>query len=881
MSKILVIVESPGKIHKIEAILGSKYKVMASYGHIIDLAEGSMSIDLKNSNFEPEYSVIKPNKNSKFKAARTKAEIIKDIKKEASKSSDILLATDEDREGEMIAWSLAYVLNIKDPKRIVFNSITKNELLAAIKSPGKINQDMVDAQKTRRILDRIVGYELSPILWKHVGAKLSAGRVQSVVARLIVDKEKEIKDFYLSGVGSYFKCVGTFLDTKKQSFNAMLYKDKKYVTKQDTEIEEETIGQKKQIKQDEEDEDSDGTEKFGLKARIPDESSARNLIKLMSKSTYTINDIIEKEKIRNPSAPFTTSSIQQEASRKLGFNVKRTMMAAQNLYEGGYITYMRTDSMNLSKEAVENIEKYVLEKFGKKYYRHKEYKTKKQNTQEAHEAIRPTDVFETEVKTGGKIGSDEFKLYNLIWKRTLASQMVPAIINVKNIQILISKVKEYYFLTQIENIKFDGFLAIYNLTNIDAEQEDQEADTETNFGLSVPPKGKEIKVSDVAMTQEYQKPPSRYNEASLVNKLDPKNLNIGRPSTYATIIEKILEKKYVQIKDIFGEEKDSLLLEWKNGEQKINENINKITLGKEMNKFVPTSTGILVNDFLIKNFPDIMDYKFTAGMEEKLDDIAESKAKWKKVLEEFYKKFHVVVEKMLAQKTSMKDENARVIGKHPTTGEEIVATLGKFGPMLKMCKNKSNCVYAPIKEPLTMETITLKDALKLFEWPKDLGEYKGESVMLYKGEFGLYLKYKGKNITLSKSEELKDKTDISLKDVTKLIDEVMAKYLWEKLDGKQLYLVLEGPYGKYIQVSNTAIKKKPMNVPLPKDTDLSKLTLEQVKEIINNKFKRKDKEKIDKISKDTKESKDIKDVQSRTKSTKQKKPRKTSKKNTK
>jgi len=649
MGKILVIVESPGKIKKLQTILGDKYQVVASVGHIIDLHPKKMSIDIKN-NFKPEYFIIGSSDivGDKYDKRFDKTNVVVDLRKFAKKADDILLAADEDREGEMIAWSVAHILelDIKKAKRITFNSITKTELEKAIKNPRTIDMDLVDAQKSRRILDRIIGFEISPILWKSIGASLSAGRVQSVVTRLLIEKENEIKEFLQKENTDYFKFTGIFGINKKK-LNAILF-------------------------------DSKGKNRV----KLENESQARNLMKLFSKSDYTIKDIIEKDSIKNPSPPFTTSTLVQEASRKLGFTVKRTNSAAQKLYEAGYITYMRTDSVNLSKEAMENIKKYVLAKYGEDYYRGINYEAKTKNTQEAHEACRPTDVSIEFIKESAKdkIGNDEIKLYLLIWKRTVASQMKPAKIKLTDIHISSNKVKDYVFLSQISNIAFAGFLKVYNIKNIEKDEKnddsDDELDEESIVEIKLPKIGSEVSVDNIIGEQEYMKPPTRYNEASLVNKLDPKNLNIGRPSTYGTIFSTIQDRGYVITGDIEGLEKDSLIICWDGA--KIKETMKKVLIGKETNRLIPTSLGILVTDFLIKNFAQIVDYNFTALMEELLDKIAEGKKVWYKILEEFYNNFHPVVEKLLKSKDTVKSDMTRVLGNHPKLGHEIVATIAKL-----------------------------------------------------------------------------------------------------------------------------------------------------------------------------------------------------------
>ena len=859
MGKILVIVESPGKIKKLQAILGDKYLVMASVGHILDLDPKKMSVDIEN-NFEPTYKIIAHGFSDKNK-------VVADLKKAAAKADEILLAADEDREGEMIAWSVATVLdlNIKKAKRIAFNSITKSELEKAISKPRTIDMNLVDAQKARRILDRIIGYQISPILWKSIGASLSAGRVQSVVIRLIIDKENEINNFLnTKQSNNYFKINGLFqLDKTKnnsKNFTAQLF--------------EKIINQKK-IKYE--------------KAKLDSESKARDIMKLFTKSEFAITDIKEKDSVKNPSPPFTTSTLVQESSRKLGFTIKRTNSAAQKLYEAGYITYMRTDSVNLSNEALENIKKYVLDKYGKEYLRSLNYESKLKNTQEAHEACRPTDVFTEFIKEGGKnkevkIGNDEVKLYSLIWKRTVASQMMPAKIKITDIIIDASKLKDYSFITQISIIAFAGFLSVYNLQNVEKEDPEQDSEqdpentsiTETDMlDIKIPKIGTKININNIICNQEYEKPPSRYNEASLVNKLDPKNLNIGRPSTYASIINTIQERNYVIMGDIEGIEKDSITMSWDGKSTKINEVINKIRIGKETNKLIPTSLGNLVTDFLIKHFKEILDYQFTALMEEALDKIAEGEIVWHKVLDTFYKKFKPIVQKLLDSKSTLKSEMTRVLGKHPTLEHEIVATIARFGPVIKMCSSKTKCIYAPIKEPLTRDTITLEQALKLLEYPKDLGKYEAHHIMLNTGKHGLYITWGDIKTSIENKEEpenkpenknqenkpenkkpiikLKNPSKITFEEAVEIIKNKRKNVLWEKVDGKNTIVILVGPYGNYIEIKEPGkkIKKKPLRVSMPKDFDNTKipnLTIDDVQELIKkgleskaNRFKKKDK----------------------------------------
>ena len=878
--KILVIVESPGKIKKLQAILGDKYIVMASKGHILDLHPKKMSIDIENK-FEPEYYIMGSFETDKQKKRYLdKTDTVNELKKAAKKASEVLLAADEDREGEMIAWSVARELglDIKKAKRIAFNSITKSELEKAIKNPRTIDMNLVEAQKSRRILDRLIGFEISPILWKSIGASLSAGRVQSVVVRLLIDKENEIKEFLQKENTNYFKFNGLFEVSKNKKLNSTLYLKK----------------QKKTTKKDKEDEKIEN--KFE-KAKIENESQARNLMKSFMKSEFSIKDITEKDTLRYPSPPFTTSTLVQESARKLGFTVKRTNSAAQKLYEAGYITYMRTDSVNLSSEALENIKKFVISKYGKELHRGINYESKSKNTQEAHEACRPTDVFVEYIKEGGKeIGSDEVKLYSLIWKRAVASQMQPAKIKLTDIIIEANKVSDYSFISQISNIDFPGYLLVYNVKNIEKEtnnenNDEEELDEDTIVDIKLPKIGTKLEIDNITGEQEYQKPPTRYNEASLVNKLDPKNLNIGRPSTYASIINTIQERNYVVMNNVDGIEKESLSMCWDGG-SKMKESVNKIVIGKENNKLIPTSLGILVTDFLLKNFNQIVDYKFTALMEELLDKIAEGRKVWYKILQEFYGNFHPVVKKLLESKTTVKSDMTRVLGNHPTLGHEIVATIARFGAVIKMCTSKSKCIYAPIKEPLTKDTITLEQAVKLLEYPKELGKHDGMQITLNKGKHGLYLKWGDVKASLENLPEeikIKDKEKLTFDEAVEVIKNKRKNVLWEKNDGKVMYSILKGPYGNYIDVNDTSkkIKKKSLKVPLKdvEDDKIKSLTLEKVQELIKiglenkaNRFKKKSKDTGDKKEENKEDKKEGKKKEKEVKEVKEDKKIKVTKK---
>ena len=816
--KILVIVESPGKINKIQSILGDNYIVAASVGHIIDLAAKTMSIDIEHD-FKPTYENLSG-----------KDKVISDLKRLAKNTSDILLATDEDREGEMIAWSLAYVLGIKDAKRITFNSITHDEILHAVQNPRDIDINLVDAQKCRRILDRIVGYEISPLLWKCIGQSLSAGRVQSVVVRIILDREREIQNFLKSQINSTFR------------FNAKFYKDimaQLYSSKKSTDINTNNQNDDDNFSDDDEndntqnkDEKVSGVIVKTFKANIQAEKNARELMTKIIDSEFKISGKGDRIQIKNPSAPFTTSTLQQEAARKLGFTIKRTMMAAQNLYEAGHITYMRTDSTNLSKEALKSIGDYITNTYGKNYHVEKNYVGKTKNTQEAHESVRPTHIDKLGLSESGKIGPDECKLYLLIWKRSISSQMSPAKLNISTTQINISKLKDYYFQTEISSIIFDGFLKVYNIKNIEEDNND-------NVVAKMPDVGDKLKLNELNVIQDYQKPPSRYNEASLVNKLDPKNLNIGRPSTYSSIINKIQERGYVERKDNIGIEKESLQFIWVSDTKKIIETKKVINIGKDNGKLSPTAIGTLVTDFLVNYFPDIMDYKFTSNMEEKLDGVAEGEIKMLNLLNDFYKTdFHPIIENLSKDKIKYIDKDKKNIGKDEI-GNDVVVTIKRYGPVVMIEKDGKPINIAPLKSPLTTETVTLQDALKILSYPKSIGKYNNKEIKLYKGKYGFYAKYGDFNINLS---SITDEEDITIEKIIEMINEKKSKNLWEGKEGKTYYTVLDGQYGKYIKIEDKSKKtSKPMNVKLPADVEIKDLTMDKIKTLVEegkkNKFR--------------------------------------------
>jgi len=790
---ILVICESPGKIQKISKILGSEYLVVASVGHIIDLDSKTMSIDIEND-FQPIY-----------KNMEGKSTVILNLKSGMAKCKDVLIATDEDREGEMIAWSIAYVLGIKNAKRITFNSITKKELQTAINNPKKIDYNLVQAQKARRVTDRLIGYELSPLLMKYINQHgLSAGRVQSVVTELIIDKEDEINKFFKGSDVSFFKFKGEFnwISNYDPNISKKIECNMFYLTKMTEEC-----------------------ELHGTIAKYIYEKDVKELLLKFKVSKFRVFNVFEKESINKPSPPFTTSTLQQEANRKFGMSVKRTMDTAQILYEQGYITYMRTDSVSLSDEALENIKQYVLDNYGKKYYNLMKYKSKSKNTQEAHEAIRPTDVFVEDLDmTNAKLTGDCERIYRLIWKRTVASQMKPAKYSNVYVQIIALNVIHYYFESNFKTLSFPGYLSVYNIKNIEEDEEDNLVENIENDNF--PMASDDVNAICIVSTQDYNKPQSRYNQASLVDKLDPKNLNIGRPSTYASIINKIVDRRYVEIKNIPGVEKNSKVLTLDNIKNKITEKTKKITLGKENNKFVPTHLGRTVNTFLTTYFPEIMDYKFTADVENKLDEMANGNLKYEDMIKEFYDCFHPSVLKIKNDNMSIPDD-AKEIGNDPESGNMIYATHAKYGPVIKVLRN-NKIIYAPIKEPLTVDNMTLDDALSLLQYPKILGLYKRKPVYIKKGKFGVYLSCGDININM-------DEEVTNLNDAIALIESKQKKALKEFASEKNKYFIYEGEYGLYVHIIEKKSKKS-FNIGLSKDLDLENLTYLELSDIIKNKI---------------------------------------------
>ena len=794
---ILFIVESPGKIKKISGFLGKNYVVKASVGHFRDLDPKSMSIDFDN-HFEPIYII-------------TKADVVKNLKSAMKGIETVYLASDLDFEGEAISQSLYDVLRPKRYKRLRFNAITKEAIMEAIKNAGEIDGNLVNAQKTRRVLDRLFGYLISPILQKQLGGGgLSAGRVQSVAAKIVIDKENEIKNFLdKNSESSYFKVHGIFSKMKATLHQSA---DKK------------AYSQKEAYK--------------GKVAQVPladgdnPNSIVIALMKRCLKSVFVVQSVEDKIATRSPAPPFTTSTLQQEAHRKFGMSVDTTMKTAQKLYEGGYITYMRTDSLVISAEGHQDIKKVIEKEYGKEYYQKTDHKNKIANASNAHECIRPThpELLSLEDEVDDKF---EQKLYKLIWQRTIASQMKPARINVTTIQISISKLIEdkadpyYYFVSQIEKVIFPGFMKVYVESTDDASEEDSTKD----FKGKIPKVGDKLDMDNIIAKQEYMKPPPRYTEASLVKKLEA--LGIGRPSTYVNTIKTIMAREYVKVDNVAGIKKDittyTIKTENKKPVMKVFEEASTILLGKETKKIMPTPLGVTVNDFLVENFPEMMDYKFTAKMEEELDAIANGKKVWHKVINKFYERLQPIIDD-LSKKKGVAAASERLLGTDGD-GNEIYATKTKYGPAVKK-QIDGKTYFATIAEPLKVDTIKLKEAVKLFAYPKVLGQHDGKDIVLQKGKFGMYITYNGQNCSLPRDSG----EDITLKAAVKLIKEKKANNLGEfnvtERNKKVKVVVLKGPYGMYAQATRGKAKT---NYPIPRNADASALTNEDILQIISAK----------------------------------------------
>ncbi|MFA6199635.1 MAG: type I DNA topoisomerase [Bacteroidales bacterium] len=756
MAKNLVIVESPAKAKTIEKFLGKDFTVKSSFGHIRDLSKKDISIDIEH-NFEPNYII-----------PEDKHKLVSELEKEASKAEIIWLASDEDREGEAISWHLKETLKLDDSKirRIVFNEITKTAILHAVENPREIDINLVNAQQARRILDRIVGYEISPILWRKIKPALSAGRVQSVAVRLIVEREDEIKGFSST---AQFKVTADFkVKTTTKPLVATL--NKRFDTK------EEVI----------------------------------EFLNACIGATFTVNSVEKKPAKQSPAPPFTTSTLQQEASRKFGFSVSKTMMVAQQLYEAGYITYMRTDSVNLSQMALTLAEEEITNTFGKEYVHIRRYTTKSKGAQEAHEAIRPTYLNNKSIEGD----SSAKRLYELIWKRTVASQMEDAKLEKTTININISTRKEN-FITQGEVILFDGFLKVYSVST-DDDQESEELASK----LPDIKQGENLNLLLSKAQQSFTQQPPRYNEATLVKKLE--DLGIGRPSTYAPTISTIQKREYIVKEERPAKKRDVVIITLSNNE--IKEVVASENYGAEKSKLFPTDIGTIVNNYLIENFQDIIDYNFTADVEKEFDEIAQGKKDWQKMIGAFYKPFHQKVD--LASEKSEKASGERLLGQDPKTGKNLYAKIGRFGAMVQLgeTSKEEKPKFASMKKDQRIDEITFEEALVLFDMPRTVGTYEAVEIIVNVGRFGPYIKYGTTNVSLPKGEDPYTIEEAKCIDLIKNKPSKEKKVLKTFPENTEIE-VLEGMYGPYIK-SNGA------NYKIPKSTKVEDLTFEQCQEII-------------------------------------------------
>ena len=759
MAKNLVIVESPAKAKTIEKFLGKDFEVLSSYGHIRDLKNKDFSVDIEH-NYKPIYEI-----------PADKKKLVETLKQEADKADMVWLASDEDREGEAIAWHLFEVLKLKPEKtkRIVFHEITKDAILHAIENPRDIDLNRVDAQQARRVLDRIVGFELSPVLWKKVKPALSAGRVQSVAVRLIVEREREISAFKPEAA---YRVIGEFLLPGGELLKAE------------------------------------------LSQRLKTEDEAKALLEACKTARFSIGDVTVKPAKKSPAAPFTTSTLQQEAARKLGFSVAQTMMVAQRLYEAGHITYMRTDSVNLSSLAINTTKDEIVKTLGERYLHIRNYHTHTKGAQEAHEAIRPTYISHHEINAS----SQEKRLYELIWKRTIASQMSDAELEKTTATIAVSGRKEH-FVAVGEVLKFDGFLKVY------MESTDDEGDTEGNDKmLPALAKGDVLALSSVTATERFSQAPARYTEASLVRKLE--ELGIGRPSTYAPTISTIQQREYVEKGDRKGTERKYRMLTLHDG--KIESGEKTELTGADKGKLLPTDIGVVVNDFLMEYFPDILNYNFTANVEQQFDDIAEGKTVWNDEIDHFYKLFHPVVESALALRLEHK-VGERVLGTDPKSGRPVSVKIGRFGPLVQIGtpEDAEKPLFASLLKGQSMSTITLEEALKLFDLPRTLGDFEGKTVVVGIGRFGPYIRHDGKYVSLPKEFTPQG---VSLEDAIMLIQqkrEQESQRLIKKFDEDDELELLNGRFGPYI-----AYKKK--NYKLPKGSEPALLTFADCMKIVED-----------------------------------------------
>jgi len=778
MQQNLVIVESPAKAKTIEKFLGKDFKVMSSYGHIRDLKKKEISIDM--ATLEPDYEI-----------PEEKRKLVNELKSQVKKSGKVWLASDEDREGEAISWHLCEVLGLdeKYTNRIVFHEITKSAILKAIETPRRLDMNLVNAQQARRVLDRLVGFKLSPVLWRKVKPALSAGRVQSVAVRLIVEREREIQAFKSE---PYYRVNAIF---------GLQNAD----------------GSQSEVKAE-------------LETRFKTHEEVLAFLEKCKQAEFVVSDVQKKPLKRTPAPPFTTSTLQQEAARKLGFTVSQTMMVAQHLYENGHITYMRTDSVNLSSLCINTSKAEIARLWGEQYSKVRQYHTSSKGAQEAHEAIRPTYMDKSEIEGN----SQERRLYELIWKRTVASQMADAQIEKTTVTIDVkcdgaSVGRMPSFIAQGEVVLFDGFLKVYR-ESIDDESEAQTDD----FSHVLPPMKKEDSLTrrEITATERYSQGPLRYTEASLVHKLE--ELGIGRPSTYAPTISTIQQREYVQKGDKKGEER-KYTVDTLQG-IKINTKVKKEMAGSDKGKLLPTDIGIVVNDFLMKYFPAVMDYNFTAKVEQEFDEIADGKEAWTQMIKDFYKGFEPIVEKTMNTREEHK-AGERQLGKEPETGKPVFVKIGRFGPVVQIGSADDHLKprFAQLPSDKSMETITLEEALSLFKLPRKLGQYEGDDVVIGAGRFGPYVLHQKKYVSLPKEE---DPMSISLETAIELIEEKRKQETQRHLkafEEEPKLEVMNGRYGPYLVYDG-----KNFRLPKSMHAKASELTLEECMTVIqqqNNKKK--------------------------------------------
>lgn len=759
MSKNLVIVESPAKAKTIEKFLGSDYTVMSSFGHIRDLADKGLGIDFEK-NYQPVYIV-----------STDKKKVVAELKKASKEAEMVWLASDEDREGEAIAWHLydELKLNENKTKRIVFHEITKDAILQAIENPRSIDKHLVDAQQARRVLDRIVGFELSPVLWRKVRPSLSAGRVQSVAVRLIVEREREINQFV---VESSYRVTAIFnsMDVNGKAISLKAELPKRFETKDD----------------------------------------AMQFLESSKDAKFSISDIVTKPSTKSPAPPFTTSTLQQEASRKLGYSVSQTMRLAQSLYESGKITYMRTDSVNLSQLAINTSKSAIIEIAGNEYVKTRQFSTKTKGAQEAHEAIRPTYMNVSSISDGT---AQEKKLYEMIWKRTIASQMADAKLEKTNVYIQ-NSTSDLQFVASGEVVVFDGFLKVY-LESTDDEETEQEG------LLPVMTVGQHLTSEEIVAQQRFSQRPPRYTEASLVKKLE--ELGIGRPSTYAPTISTIQNRNYVERGERPAVKRDYVYLKLKEG--KISDKVKTENTGADKGKLMPTDIGLVVNDFLTEYFPDILNFNFTADVEKEFDFIAEGGEAWHLVIDKFYKKFHPVVEDTM--KNSERQVGERVLGTDPATGRQLSVKIGRFGPLAQIgtSEEEEKPVFASLRKDQSIESISLEEALELFKLPRQIGEYEGKVMTVAIGRFGPYIRHDSAFYSLPKEDDPMSVDDVRAVEIIENKREADRNKVIAGLGENNEIMILNGRFGPYF-----TFEKR--NYKIPKGTDPNTLTLEDCKILI-------------------------------------------------